>query len=112
MASAILSGMLNEREYEALVKALSSTAKGRAFLNEHIVRARPEETRNLLEAVRQIEASLSVLRDQLVPDTIAADLQRIAADLHRSGNDTEIRNRTIADLRSLADDLNGMTRQT
>jgi hypothetical protein len=108
MASAIQSGLLNEREYEALVKALSSTAKGRAFLNEHVERARPEETRKLLDAVRQIEASLSVLREQLVPGRIAAELQRIAADLERSGDDAALRTRTIADLRSLADDLSAM----
>jgi hypothetical protein len=108
MANAIQSGLLNEREYEALVKALSSTAKGRAFLNEHVARARPEETRKLLDAVRQIEASLSVLREQLVPGRIADELKRIATDLKHSGDDASLRTRAIDDLRSLADDLNAM----
>ena len=112
MANAIQSGLLSEREYEALVKALTATAKGRAFLNEYVARARPEETRNLLDAVRQIEASLSVLREQLVPGRIAAELPRIAADLQRSGDDNALRTRTIADLRSLSDDLSAMARKS
>jgi hypothetical protein len=108
MAGAIQSGVLSEREYEALAKALSSNAKGRAFLAEHIVRARPEETRNLLLAVGQIEASLSVLREQLLPARMADELRRIAADLQRSGEDAALRARTVEDLRKLAGDLGAM----
>ena len=105
MAGASQSGNLSEREYEALVSALSSTAKGRAFLNEHIVRARPEETRNLLRAVRQIESSLSRLREQLVKEGIADELQRIADDLRRSGDNPALRRKAAADLRRIAGDL-------
>jgi hypothetical protein len=105
MARANYSGLLSEREYEALVKALSSNAKGRAFLSRHIERARPDETRKLLAAVRQIEASLSVMREQLLPETIAAELRRISDDLRHSPDDVELRARLTADLAQLADDL-------
>ena len=105
MAGAIQSGLLSEREFDALVNALSTTAKGRAFLREHIDRARPEETRKLLEAVRQIEASLSVVREQLLPESIATELNRIAGDLQRSSDDNGLRDRAVTDLARLADDL-------
>lgn len=105
MADASQSGILSEREYEALLAALSSTAKGRAFLSEHIVRTRPEETRNLLRAVRQIEASLSELRKQLVHDGIADALQRIADDLRHAGEDPTIRQKAAAELHRMAEDL-------
>jgi hypothetical protein len=105
MAGASQSGILSEREYEALVSALSATAKGRAFLSEHIVRARPEETRNLLRAVRQIETSLSRLREQMVKEGVADELQRIADDLRRAGDDPVRRRKAAADLRRIAEDL-------
>ncbi len=106
MAGAIQSGMLSEREFDAIVKALASTAKGRAFLREHIDRARPEENRNLLEAVRRIEASLSVVREQLLPESIAAELKRIADSLQHPVDDhAALRSRAVADLVRLAADL-------
>jgi len=107
MASATQSGVLNEREYEALVKALSSTAKGRAFLAEHVERARPDETLKLLGAVQQIESSLSSLREQLVPDRIADEIARIAAELQRLESDAGLRAQAIGDLFRLAEDLGG-----
>ena len=105
MAGASQSGILSEREYEALVAALSSTAKGRAFLSEHIVRTRPGETRNLLRAVRQIETSLSELRKQLVNEGIADELRRIADDLRCAGDDPTIRQKAAADLHRMAKEL-------
>lgn len=107
MARAIYSGLLSERDYEALLKALSSNAKGRAFLGAHIERSRPDETRKLLEAVRQIEASLSVVREQLLPESIAAELRRISTDLQHSAGDIDRRGRAVADLTRLADELRG-----
>ncbi len=104
MARAIHSGLLSEREYEALVKALSSNAKGRAFLGEHLERNRPDETRKLLEAVRQIEASLSVVREQLLPESIAAELRRINIGLQNSIDD-DSRARAVDDLARLADQI-------
>lgn len=105
MAGASQSGLLSEREYEALLAALSSTAKGRAFLNEHIVRTRPEETRNLLSAVRQIEASLLELRKQIVNEGLADELQRIANDLRHAGDDPIRRQKAAADLLRMAEQL-------
>ncbi len=105
MAGAIESGLLSEREYDALIRALSATVKGRAFLRELAERSRPEEARNLLEAVRQIEASLSVVREHLVPGKIAQDLQRIADALQSSPDNSDLRNRAVSDLNRLAGDL-------
>ena len=105
MAGAIESGLLSEREYDALIRALSATVKGRAFLRELAERSRPEETRNLLEAVRQIEASLSVVREHLVPGKIAQDLQQIADALQSSPDNPDLRNRAVSDLNRLAVDL-------
>ena len=105
MAGAIQSGLLSQHEYDAVIRALSATVKGRAFLREISERSRPEETRNLLEAVRQIEASLSVVREQLLPGRIALELNRIATDLRRSANDPDLREHATRELARLADDL-------
>ena len=105
MAGAIESGLLSEREFDALIRALSVTVKGRAFLQELAERSRPEETRNLLEAVRQVEANLSVVRENLLPSKLAQDLQRIAVDLENAPDDHDQRNQAISDLRRIADDL-------
>jgi hypothetical protein len=45
--------------YDALVHALSATARGRAFLDEHARRARAADTRAALDALARIEAMLS-----------------------------------------------------
>jgi hypothetical protein len=45
--------------YDALVTALSATARGRAFLEEHARRARADDTRAALDALARIEAMLS-----------------------------------------------------
>ncbi len=105
MAGAIESGQLSEREFDALIRALSSTVKGRAFLREHSERSRPEETRNLLEAVRQVEANLSVVRENLLPAKLAEDLKRIAADFENAPDNHDQREQAISDLRGIADDL-------
>ena len=105
MAGAVQSGLLSEREYDALIRALSATVKGRAFLREFAERSRPQETRNLLQAVHQIEDNVSAVREQLLPAKIAEDLQRIAGDLKGSADDPDIRDQAISDLGRLADDL-------
>lgn len=105
MAGAIESGMLSEREYDALIRALSATVKGRAFLRELAERSRPQETRNLIAALHQIEASLCEVREQLLPGSIALELNRIADELHASSEVPDIRERAVSELRSLADDL-------
>lgn len=105
MAGAINSGLLSQREYDAVIRALSATVKGRAFLRELAERSRPEETRNLLQAVRQIEASLSVVREQLLPGKIALELNRIAEEIRKSSDNPDIRDRAISDLTRLAGDL-------
>lgn len=105
MAGAIKSGLLSQREYDALIRALSATVKGRAFLREFAERSRPLETRNLLDAVRRIETSLSADREQLLPVGIATELDRIAHELERSSGASDFPDRAISDLRNLADDL-------
>jgi hypothetical protein len=45
--------------YDALVTALSATARGRAFLDEYARRARADDTRAALDALARIEAMLS-----------------------------------------------------
>jgi hypothetical protein len=47
---------LHEPEYQALVSALSESARGRAFLAEHARRTRGAETSGLLAALDRIEA--------------------------------------------------------
>ena len=105
MAGAIESGLLSEHEFDALIRALSATVKGRAFLRELAERSRPEETRNLLEAVRQVEANLSVVRENLLPAKLAEDLKRIAADFENTADNNDQREQAISDLHRIADDL-------
>lgn len=105
MVRASYPGLLSEHDYDALLRALSMSAKGRAFLSEHIERTRPDETRRLLDAIGQMETSLSALRKELVPESIAAELRRIAADLENSIHGDGKRQRAVADLARLAADL-------
>ena len=48
----------DEALYDALLAALSSTARGRAFLEEHARRVRAEDTAAALAALARIEAML------------------------------------------------------
>ena len=105
MAGAIESGLLSEREFDALIRALSATVKGRAFLQELSERSRPEETRNLLEAVRQVEANMSVVRENLLPAKLAQELHRIAGNLESEPDNNDHRDQAASDLRRIADDL-------
>ena len=45
--------------YDALVAALSATARGRAFLDEYARRCRTADTRSALDALSRIEAMLA-----------------------------------------------------
>jgi hypothetical protein len=59
--------------YDALVKVLSATARGRAFLEEHSRRARAADTRAAMDALARIEAMLSRQHGVVPSDTPAAD---------------------------------------
>ncbi|TDR94460.1 hypothetical protein [Enterovirga rhinocerotis] len=48
--------------YDAIVGALASTARGRAFLAEHARRIRAEETGTLLDAIARLDSRVSDLR--------------------------------------------------
>lgn len=58
-ALAPLAETANEQDYEALVAALSESARGRAFLAEHAKRARHGDTVVLLAAIERLEALMS-----------------------------------------------------
>lgn len=51
----------SEDEYQAFLRALSETARGRAFLAEHARRSRAEDSATLLSSVRRLEG---LVRDQ------------------------------------------------
>ena len=74
-------GQISESDFSVLLKALSSTSKGRAFLNHYRESFRPEETANLLGSLRGIEKTVEDARDQLKPKRIAEELQHIAMSL-------------------------------
>ena len=84
-------GHLSDREYEAVRSALMATAKGRAFLQEFAERARPDDTRALLLALRRMEESLALIRENLQPGTIAGTLRRIGERLSDLLNHGEVR---------------------
>jgi hypothetical protein len=81
MAGRTSIGRISEAEFANLLEALSSTPKGRSFLDEYRRRARPEETGSLLDALQRIEATIATVRDQLQPERIADELQRVAMTL-------------------------------
>jgi hypothetical protein len=74
-------GKINESEFSNLLQALSSSPKGRAFLDEYRRRALPEETTRLLESLQRIDGALATLREQLQPVKIAEELARIGMTL-------------------------------
>ena len=119
MAGSAPIGRLGKSDFDALLRALSSTAKGRAFLAEHLRRGRPRETRTLMEALQRIEAHVDRLHDQLRPDRMACELRRIAKTLEAAGASVEnaerdpapvgergdLLDRARTDLLALADNL-------
>ncbi len=84
-------GQISESDFSVLLNALSSTSKGRAFLNHYRESFRPEETANLLGSLRGIEKTVEDARDQLKPERIAEELQNIAMslDLAIDGTDAD-----------------------
>ena len=70
---------LEESEYQALVEALSESARGRGFLAEHARRSRGAETNILLTAIERIEAQ--VRPRPAVPDAAYDELRRVLDDL-------------------------------
>jgi hypothetical protein len=81
MAGRVSIGQISESDFSNLLRALSATTKGRAFLAEYARRERPGETESLFESLQRIEATIATIRDQLEPDRIANELQRIAMTL-------------------------------
>lgn len=74
-------GQISEREFNSLLQALSSTSKGRAFLNEYRQRSQPEDTLGLIDSLQRIEGTMGAVRDQLQPERIADELRNIAMTL-------------------------------
>lgn len=81
MAGQATFGRISEREFSSLLQALSSTTKGRAFLNEYRRRFQPEETLSLLDSLQRIEETITAVRDQLQPERIADELRHVAMSL-------------------------------
>ena len=110
---------ITEADFSGVLQALSSTAKGRAFLTEYLRRYRPKETRNLLNALQRIEATVRILRDQAEPERLGEELRRIATTLDIAVEDlradpagdgarrTALLVRASADLSALAASLTG-----
>lgn len=82
MAGGATFGRISEAEFASLLRALSSTAKGRAFLNEYRQRFQPEDTLSLVESLRHIEATMAAVREQLQPERLADELRHVAMSLH------------------------------
>lgn len=74
-------GALSEPDFESLLQALSSTTKGRSFLDEYRRRCQPAETFGLLQSLSQIESTLGSVRDQLQPERIADELRHVSMTL-------------------------------
>ncbi len=81
MPPQIFSGSITETEYSGLLEALSSTSKGRAFLDEYRRRSQPQDTLTLLSSLQRIAATMDGVRDQLRPESIADELRHIAMSL-------------------------------
>ena len=80
--------VLGESEYEALVQALSESARGRAFLDEHARRTRSAETKILLTAIERIEAQVRPRpRDPLYDDlgNVLEELRAARARIEAGG---------------------------
>jgi hypothetical protein len=74
-------GDISERDFSTLLRALSGTPKGRAFLAEYLRRSRPEETGRLFGSLQRIEARVAAIGAELQPRRLAEELRRIAMTL-------------------------------
>lgn len=113
-------GKISEGEFSDLLEILSSTSKGRSFLDEYRRRFQPEDTVGLLDSMHRIEESMGTVRDQLRPERIAEELLHIAmsldfaiegAEADPEGDETARRfalaDRARQELRTLASNLAG-----
>ena len=101
-------GQITEAEFSRLLETLSSTAKGRQFLDEYRRRLQPQETLGLLDSLHRIENTMGSVRDQLQPQRMAEELRHVAmsldlaiegADIDPEGSETERRYALIAHAR-------------
>jgi hypothetical protein len=83
-------GHIGEAEFDRLLEVLSSTSKGRAFLDEYRRRFRPDETLGLLHTMKRIESTVGTVRDQLQPERLADELRSIAMFLDMATEGMEI----------------------
>ena len=98
-------GPISESEFDNLLQALSSTTKGRLFLEEYRRRCQPAETLGLLNSLSRIEATIGAVKDQLQPERIAQELRHISMTLDiaiegaeiNSNGDTTARRFALAD---------------
>lgn len=74
-------GPISEPDFADLLQALSTTTKGRSFLEEYRRRCQPAETLGLLDSLSQIQSTIGSVRDQLQPERIARELQHISMAL-------------------------------
>ena len=80
-------GQIGEAEFSRLLEMLSSTAKGRQFLEEYRRRLQPQETQGLLDSLCRIESTMGSVRDQLQPQRMAEELRHIAMSLDIAAED-------------------------
>jgi hypothetical protein len=78
MASRAITEPLSDADYSLLLEALSSSGKGRLFLEEYRRRNRPTESSTLLDSLQRIEAIVATVHEQLLPEQLAEELRRIA----------------------------------
>jgi hypothetical protein len=74
-------GPLSKPDFDILLQALSSTTKGRQFLEEYRRRCQPAEIVGLLNSLSQIESTFGTVRDQLQPERMADELRHISMTL-------------------------------
>lgn len=70
LAQAVRPEALSEEDYEAFVRALSETARGRAFLAEHARRSRSDESAVLLTSVQRLEGLVRSQTDAPPPEPV------------------------------------------
>lgn len=81
---------LHELEYQALIDALSESARGRAFLAEHTRRTRAAETSTLLAALERIEALVRMQGASAAAHPARTELQALLDDLRAARPTVEI----------------------
>ncbi len=72
---------LEEAEYQALLEALSESARGRSFLVEHARRSRSTETNILLTAIERIEAQVRPRQAPPEVDLLHHELSGVLDDM-------------------------------